>query len=171
MENITQAVTSRSPVSILHHSHSRSSMSSSSSNSNVSCSFQGLFDAALRDYGQKTGTDIAADPLITRLERCDSPKAILELLQEQVHSFNQFRDEDWNIKLTRWLKSTVDTLHGLSTSVFQNIGPVRLTKSTPFYETSSSTLQIVPPMQAIFTGIGVLLAVCIPFSTCLCLQS
>jgi hypothetical protein len=108
-------------------------MSSSSSNLNVSCSLlQDLFEVALREYRQKTGNDIAADPLTMRLEHCDSPDAVLGILQEQAHAFNQVRNGDWKIHLLRRIQPIVNILLGLSTSgVFgQGIGLVRLTKST-----------------------------------------
>ena len=105
---------------------------SSSSDSNVSSfsPFQHLFDAALREYNRKTGKDIATDPLTTRLLRCDTSDAVLGVLQEQAHAFNQFRNGDWKIQLVRRLKPTVDILLGLSTSgVFgEGIGLVRSTK-------------------------------------------
>jgi hypothetical protein len=104
-------------------------MSSSSSNPNVSVSqFQHLFDAALRQYREKTGKDITTEPLTTGLLRCDSSDAVLGILQEQAHAFNQFRNGDWKVQLMRRLKPTVDILIGLSTSgVFgEAIGLVRL---------------------------------------------
>ena len=107
------------------HSLSSGSMSVSSSNSNVpSSQFQDLFDAALSEYRQKTGNDIATDPLITSLQNCNSSDAVLGILQEQAHAFNQFRNGDWNVQLMRRLKPTVDILLRLSTSgVFgQGIG-------------------------------------------------
>jgi hypothetical protein len=111
-------------------------MSSSTSDPNVSFSrFQDLFNAALREYSQKTGKDIATDPLTASLLPCDSSDAVLAILQEQAHAFNQFRNGDWKVQLMRRLKPTVDILLGLSTSgVFgEGIGLVRLTKLTyPF---------------------------------------
>ena len=92
-------------------------MSSSSSISNASYSqFQDLFDAALREYSRKTGKDIATDPLITSIRTCSSSDAVLEILQEQAHAFNQFRNGDWKVQLMRQLKPTVDILFRLSTS-------------------------------------------------------
>jgi hypothetical protein len=90
--------------------------------------FQSLFDAALREYREKTGKDIETDPLTARLLHCDSSDAVLEILQEQAHAFNQFRNGDWKVKLMRRLKPTVNILLGLSTSgVFgEGIGLVRL---------------------------------------------
>ena len=106
-------------------------MSSSSSSSNASYSqFQDLFDAALREYNRKTGKDIATDPLITSIQTCSSSDAVLEILQEQAHAFNQFRNGDWKVQLMRQLKPTVDILFRLSTSgVFgEGIGLVRPTE-------------------------------------------
>jgi hypothetical protein len=110
-------------------------MSSSSSNPNLSSSrFQDLFNTALREYNQKTGKDLATEPLTARLLHCDSSDAVLGILQEQTHAFNQFRNGDWKVQLMRRLKPTVDILLGLSTSgVFgdsEGIGLVRLIKST-----------------------------------------
>jgi hypothetical protein len=93
--------------------------------------FQGLFDAALWEYNQKTGKDITTDPLTARLQYCDSSDAVLGILQEQAHAFNQYRNGDWKVQIMRRLKPTVDILFGLSTGgVFgEGIGLVRLTKS------------------------------------------
>jgi hypothetical protein len=153
-------------------------MSVSSSNSNVpSSQFQDLFDAALSEYRQKTGKDIATDPLITSLQNCNSSDAVLGILQEQAHAFNQFRNGDWKVQLMRRLKPTVDILLRLSTSgVFgQGIGLVRLIpihiSFVKVHRRSSSTLQNFPPAQAIFAGVGLLLAVCVHLPVCLCLQS
>ena len=105
---------------------------SSSSNSNVSRTLQRLFDAALREYSLKTGKDIATDPLTAKLLRCDSSDAVLGVLQEQAHAFNQFRNGDWKVQLVRRLKPTVDILLGLSTSgaFGEGFGLVRPTKLT-----------------------------------------
>ena len=107
-------------------------MSSSSTQINTSFSnFPSLFDAALREYHGKTGKDIETDPLTARLLHCDSSDAVLDILQEQAHAFDQYRNGDWKVQLMRRLKPTVDILLGLSTSgVFgEGIGLVRLTKS------------------------------------------
>ena len=106
-------------------------MSSSSLSVSIS-QFQDLFDAALREYGQKTGKDIVTDPLTAKLLRCNSSDTVLEILQEQAHAFNQFRNGDWKVQLMRRLKPTVDILLGLSTGgIFgEGIGLVRPTQST-----------------------------------------
>src|SRR5712692_11817213 len=122
---------SPSPTFFLR-SHFLTLMSSSTSSPIVSFSpFQDLVDAALRQYSQKTGKDIATDPLTARLLPCDSSDAVLGILQEQAHAFNQYRNGDWKIQLMRRLKPTVDILLGLSTSgvLGGGIGLVRLTIS------------------------------------------
>jgi hypothetical protein len=93
--------------------------------------FHDIFDAALLEYNLKTGKDIMADPLTARLLSCDSSDAVLGILQEQAHAFNQYRNGDWKVQLMRRLKPIVDILFGLSTGgVFgEGIGLVRLTKS------------------------------------------
>ena len=107
-------------------------MSSPSSDPNVpSFQFQDLFDAALREYGQKTGKDIATDPLAARFLDCDSCEAVLDILEEQARAFDQFRKGDWKVQLMRRLKPSVYILLELSTSdVFvEGISPVRLRRS------------------------------------------
>ena len=110
-------------------------MSSSSSHSDATSSnFQNLFDAALSAYREKTGKDVATDPLTLRLLRCDSSDEVLGVLQKKAHVFDQCGTRDWNMQIVslRRLKSIVDILLGLSTSgVFgEGIGLVRITKST-----------------------------------------
>ena len=110
-------------------SHPISLMSASYSHSNASfLQFQDLFDAALKEYSRRTGKDIATDPLTARLLRCDSSDAVLSILGEQAHAFNQFRNGDRKVQLMRRLKPTVDILLGISTNgVFgEGIGLVRL---------------------------------------------
>jgi hypothetical protein len=110
-------------------------MSSSNSHSSVSLSHfkvQGLFDAALNEYNQKTGKDITMHPLTARLQNCDSSDTVLSILREQARGFNRYRDKDWRTQLMRRLKPTVDILIGLSASgAFGDcIGLVRLLKLT-----------------------------------------
>ena len=94
--------------------------------------FVAVFGAALQEYAQKTGTDLNSHPLATTLEACDTPDAVLAVLREQAHAFDQYRNGDWKVQLMRCLKPTVDILLGLSTSgVFSGvIGLVSLTSAT-----------------------------------------
>ena len=85
-----------------------------SSSSTSSLQFQGIFDAALNEYSQKTGRDINTDPLTAKLRCCTSPDAVLNVLQEEAQAFDDFRNENRKVQLMRKLKPTVDILLALS---------------------------------------------------------
>jgi len=76
--------------------------------------FQAVFDAALKEYFNKTGSDIVQDPLIQRLQSCSSPEDVLGILQEQAQALNEFRQGGRGLRLMRKLKPTVDILFALS---------------------------------------------------------
>ncbi len=128
--------------------------------------FYDLFDAALKEYNQKTGIDIIADPLTATLLDSDSSDEALDILQEQAHAFSQYQNGDGLVQLMRQLKPTVDILLGLSSSgVFgKGFGLVRLMKSICSLWMFIITLQRYLPAKMIFTGVGLLLAVCRPSS-------
>jgi hypothetical protein len=88
-----------------------------SSNSPSSSQFQAIFNAALKKYSQKTGKDIATDPITAKLRCCDcrSPDVVLNVLQEEAQAFNDFRNGNHKMQLMRKLKPTVDILLALST--------------------------------------------------------
>jgi hypothetical protein len=109
-------------------------MSSSLDPISPSSQFQAIFDAALKEYANKTGNNLATHPLATTLETCSSADKVLEVLQGQVHAFEQFRNGDWKMQLMRRLKPVVDILHKLSNSgvLGGSIGLVRRTSFTCF---------------------------------------
>ncbi|KAH9083693.1 hypothetical protein EDB83DRAFT_2330627, partial [Lactarius deliciosus] len=102
-----------------------------------------LLETALTEYEKKTGTKLLDNTLTIKLQGCNSANAISDVLQEQAQAFHEFRGNDG--KVIQWLKRTVHVLHTLSTSSALGEGV-----GLPF-----------PPAKAIFTGIGILLAVCI----------
>ena len=133
------------------------SMSPSSSNPNVSSlQFEDLLDAALWEYTQKTGKDIATDPLASRFSDCRSSDAVLDILEKEAEIFDEYRegqqkkkDEEgqrkdrkgqkgdrkdqmasMKVQIRRRLKPTVDILFWLSTSdvVVECASLVRLPK-------------------------------------------
>jgi hypothetical protein len=155
-------LTSPSPTSVFAHSHPTKSMSSSLNQSISRLQFYDLFDAALKEYNRKTGIDIVTDPLTATLLDCDSSDEVIDILQEQAHAFSQYQNGDGAVQLMRQLKPTVDILLGLSSSgVFgKGFGLVRLMKSTCSFWMFIITLQRYLPAKMIFTGVGLLLAVC-----------
>jgi hypothetical protein len=89
---------------------SNSDMSQPSSSS----SFQSLFNAALQDYAEQTGTRLDDHPFAKQLENCNSVCSISSVLQEHARRFHECRGEDG--KIMKSLKCAVDVLYGLSTS-------------------------------------------------------
>jgi hypothetical protein len=98
-------------------SHAQATASSSST-------FQLIINSALDKYKKRTKNDLLAHPLATQLQLCNSPSAILDILQQQVQELDQSRsnDERWS----RWLDPTVNILYTLSSTVAAGVGLVCL---------------------------------------------
>jgi hypothetical protein len=89
-----------------------------------SSSFKDLFNAALRDYENKTGINLVDDPLAKKFDNCNSVDSITAIIQEQAQIFRKFRGDDG--KLMKSLKTSVDVLYALSnTALGGGIGLVR----------------------------------------------
>ena len=91
---------------------------SSSSGSN----FQQIINNALKAYEKRTKNDLLAHPLAAQLQACNSPDAILALLQKQVEDLNQSRNTD--DRSTKWLDPTVNVLFALSATLGEGVGLV-----------------------------------------------
>ncbi len=89
-------------------------MSSTSDALTTTPIFPAIFEAALKDYTKKTGKDLHDHPFASRIDSCDSPDSILDILQEQAREFDEFRKGDTN--LFRWLNPIVRVLYTLSTN-------------------------------------------------------
>ena len=96
--------------SSIYHIFSNPDMSHASSSS----SFQLLFNAALQDYENQTGTKLDEHPLAEQLKGCDSVNSITSVLQDHARKFHEFRGEDG--KIMKSLKCAVHVLYTLSTS-------------------------------------------------------
>ena len=81
----------------------------------VSSNFQLIINNALEKYKKRTKNDLMTHPLAAQLQSCDSPDAILAVLQQQVQELDQSRssDERWS----RWLVPTVNVIYVLSSAV------------------------------------------------------
>ncbi|KAI0285567.1 hypothetical protein BC826DRAFT_1109284 [Russula brevipes] len=115
-------------------SHSHPSHPSAVSSPN----FQLIFNNALKEYEKHTKNDLLAHPLATQLQSCDSPTAILAVLQQQGQTLDQSRRSD--VRLTRWLDPTVNVLYAFSETLGEGVGLV------------------FSPAKVIFAGAGVLLS-------------
>ncbi|KAH9981775.1 hypothetical protein BJV77DRAFT_354094 [Russula vinacea] len=105
--------------------------------STSSSNFQLIINNALKAYEKRTKNDLLAHPLASQLQACDSPNAILAVLQQQVQGLDQSRSSD--DRWIKWLDPTVNILYALSGTLGMGVGLV------------------FSPAQVIFAGIGVLL--------------
>ena len=84
--------------------------------------FQPIFEKALQEYKKKTGKDLTAHPLAAEIKDCDSPEAILTVLEGKANELNQSRSSDE--RLTKWLNPTVNILSALSATLGEGAGSV-----------------------------------------------
>ena len=100
------------------------SHTASTSSSTASSRFQAIFDAALKSYEKQTKKDLIAHPLASQLQLCDSTNAIIAVLKDQVHKFNQAHSGDE--RLTRWLSPTVNVLCAFNAAISGGVSLVSL---------------------------------------------
>jgi hypothetical protein len=86
-----------------------------------------IFNAALKTYKKKTGKDITSHPLATELQSCDSPDAILAVLQRQIPPQDQSQNGDKTYE--KYLIPTVNVLYALSNTLGEGIALVINTTS------------------------------------------
>ena len=79
---------------------------------------------ALESYKKHTKKDLLAHPLASQLQACDSPAAILAVLQQQVQELDQSRSSD--DRWSKWLVPTVNILYSLSETLGEGVGLVSL---------------------------------------------
>src|SRR5260221_2357762 len=80
-----------------------------------SSSFESIFNAALEDYAQRSGTRLDEHhPLVKQLEKCNSVDSISSVIQEHARRFRKYQGEDG--KLIKSVKGAVQVLYTLSTS-------------------------------------------------------
>lgn len=77
--------------------------------------YQLIFDDSLEVFRKQTGRDLAADPLLTKLESCDSPLTALPVLQDEIPRFGRSRSS--SDKLINCLNRTVNNLYTLSSTI------------------------------------------------------
>lgn len=99
----------------MSHSHLTAALSSE---------FQLTINSALESYKRRTKKDLLSDPLVSLLQDCNSPAAILAVLQQQFPGLDQSKnsDERW----TKWLSTTVNVLYTFSETLGERVGSVSL---------------------------------------------
>jgi len=99
-------------------------MSTAPSTSTSHSNFLPIFNAALESYKRKTKKDLASHPLLSSLQSCNSPEAVLTVLREQIPAFNQSENRD--DRFTKWVTPTVNVLYTFSATVGQGVGVVNI---------------------------------------------
>jgi hypothetical protein len=89
-----------------------------------SSNFQLIINNALKAYEKRTKNDLLAHPLASQLQACDSPSAILAVLQQQVQGLDHSRSGD--NRWVKWLDPTVNILYALSGTLGEGVGLVSL---------------------------------------------
>ncbi|KAH9056836.1 hypothetical protein EDB87DRAFT_1165885 [Lactarius vividus] len=114
-------------------------MSSSSQTPVSSSQFESIISAALNEFKKKTGKSLLDDQLAKELQSCNSVEAVMVIIQGQAEAFDKFRNGGG--KLLKWISSSVHVLYTISATLGDGVGAV------------------FPSAKAVFTGIGLLLAV------------
>jgi hypothetical protein len=87
-----------------------------------SSNFQSVFDAALDAYDKKTESNLLTHPLAAQIQSCDSPTAILSVLQGLIQQFDRRRRSDE--RLANWLKPTINVLSAFSDTIGRGVSIV-----------------------------------------------
>jgi len=103
----SQAQTIFFALSAMSHTHTHTHTPASPSSN-----FQQIIDNALDAYEKRTKKDLLVHPLAARLQTCDTPSAVIVILQEQIQGPDQSRSS--NERRTKWLDPTVNVLHAFS---------------------------------------------------------
>ena len=135
-------------------------MSTNNQVSSISTSnFAPIFRAACDEYKTLTGQDLYTHPFAQELDHCDSADSILNVLREQAQvSLKRRKDHE---KLVASLNPVINVLFTFSATLGEGIGLVRISSLLHLLSLTSVS-QPCSPGKTIFTGIGVLLGVCLP---------
>ncbi|KAI0265386.1 hypothetical protein BC834DRAFT_989002 [Gloeopeniophorella convolvens] len=103
--------------------------------------FKKILELALQEYTNITGTDLALDPLASKLRGSNSVDAVIGVYRDQLHEFKYFRRPGKKGKVIAALKPVVEVTLALSA------GGVL----------GDALGSALPPAKAVLGGIGVLL--------------
>lgn len=73
--------------------------------------FQSILDA-IDKYAEQTGINLVENPFAEKVKACDSPSAVLLLLQENLKAFKDYRDK--NRKFIDCISPVVQFVHAFS---------------------------------------------------------
>ena len=116
-----------------------------------------VFNAALVEYANQTGHDLAKHPLSAQLENSKSPSDVLNVIGELAKTFHQ--SKEGSKSLVKVLEPTVDIVCSLSGAFGNSIGLVRPSEMVCFKIPDWPLSQAYPPASAIFGGVSLLFMV------------
>ena len=87
--------------------------------------FDSIFNTALEAYKKQTKNDLTSHPLLSGLQSCDSPNAILTVLREQIPSFGA-QSQSGDDAFSTWLAPTVNVLYAFSATLAGGVGIVNI---------------------------------------------
>ena len=73
--------------------------------------FRSILDAVDK-YAEQTGINLNEHPFADKVKGCDSPSAVLSLLQENLKAFKDYRDN--NRKFIQYISPVVEFVHTFS---------------------------------------------------------
>ena len=91
--------------------------------------FASILEAAAKEYEKLTKKDLR--PFAAQFDKCDSPRAVLDIFRDQAQAFEEYRKSD--DALMKWLDPTVNVLFTLSTTLGEVLAlVVSLEQFTPY---------------------------------------
>ena len=111
----------------------------------ATANFRLIIDA-FDDYAKQVGEDLTKNPFADALRACDSPNAVLELLQEKANAFKEYREGDH--KLIGCLKPVVQVVQGFSDLIGSAISFVSRICT---FVVAASNVTYLPPLGAVST--------------------
>ena len=93
----------------------------------TTASSSNILEKALKAYQKTTKQDLTVHPLASQLQGCDSPAAILTMLQDQVDQFIQ--SHTGSERLKNWLNPTISVLYAFSATLGAGVGLVNVNVS------------------------------------------
>jgi len=88
--------------------------------------FDSVLNSALLAYKKRTNLDLATHPLLSSLQTCHSPEAVLTILRDQIFASDQSQGGDE--RLTNWLVPTVNVIYAFSATLAEGVGLVSIRK-------------------------------------------
>ena len=139
----TRTQSSSSILTIMSQTHPTTASSSSSSSD-----LQLMINTALNKYKKRTKKDLREHPLAAQLQSCDSPSAIILVLQQQLQGLDQSwsADERW----TKWMDPTVNVLYTFSSVLGSGVSMVCLRTCTCLRSALSYFCASYSPLQALY---------------------